>query len=367
MISEWTLRRARERILPLGAAGMDSHSYRSGVLAELKALVPHDAWVWPLADPVTTVGIAPMAQGPFTRELPALISLRYRTQINRWTTLPINPSQATSLQGVTGHNPKRSSLWPLLSRYSVKDVLSIAFADRWGMWGWLELWRVDDGPEFTGAEMHAVESMAAVVALGLRECSAREFHQGGSFQSLLRHPQAVLVLDDDLSIVNQTESSALWLGLLQRAPRPHQGVPAEVLNVAAQLLAVECGADHHRAHSRLHVGEGVWASLSAARMRAASANPAGPMAVTIQDCLPAERLEVFERCFALSPRECELLGLAAAGSDTAILARRLGISKYTVQDTFKSIFTKCAVQSRGALLALAIGPLASGRLGPGRH
>lgn len=76
MISEWTLRRARERILALGAAGMDNHSCRSGVLAELKTLVPHDAWVWPLADPVTTVGIAPMAQGPFTRELPALIWLR---------------------------------------------------------------------------------------------------------------------------------------------------------------------------------------------------------------------------------------------------------------------------------------------------
>lgn len=360
MISEWTLQCARERILALGAAGMDSHSYRSGVLAELKTLVPHDAWVWPLADPITTVGIAPMAQGPFAEELPALISLRYRTQLNRWTTLPLNPSQAKSLQGVTGQEPGRSSLWPLLSRYAVQDILSIAFADRWGMWGWLELWRVKDGPEFTEAESHAVESMAAVVAVGLRECSAREFHQGGSSQALLRHPQAVLVLDDDLSIVSQTESSELWLSLLQRAPRPHQGVPAEVLNVAAQLLAVECGADHHRPLSRLHVGEGVWASLSAARMLARSATQAAPIAVTIQDCLPAERLAVFERCFALSPRECELLELAAGGPDTAALAGALGISKYTVQDTFKSIFTKCGVQSRGALLALALGTLASG-------
>lgn len=64
---------------------------------------------------------------------------------------------------------------------------------------------------------------------------------------------------------------------------------------------------------------------------------------------------MFERCFALSPRECELLEQAAAGHDTAALARRLGISRYTVQDIFKSLFGKCGVQSRGALLALAPG------------
>ncbi|MHA7177094.1 LuxR C-terminal-related transcriptional regulator [Arthrobacter sp. Sr24] len=80
--------------------------------------------------------------------------------------------------------------------------------------------------------------------------------------------------------------------------------------------------------------------------------------MTIQDCLPAERLEVFNRCFALSLRERELLELAAAGSDTAVLADALGISKYTVQDTFTSMFLKCNVQSRGALLPLALGPLA---------
>lgn len=142
------------------------------------------------------------------------------------------------------------------------------------------------------------------------------------------------------------------------ALEPHQGVPAEVLNVAAQLLAVECGADLHRPLSRLHVGEAVWASLSAARMLDISGTTTAPIAVTIQDCLPAERLEVFNRCFELSLRERELLERAAAGSDTAVLAGVLGISKYTVQDTFKSMFLKCDVQSRGALLALALGPLA---------
>lgn len=356
MSSEWALHSSRERIAALKDARLDSHAYRAAVLVELAALVGHDFWVWPLADPQTTVGIAPMAQGPFAAELPALIALRYRTPVNRWTVLPSNPSRALSLQKATGGQPRRSALWPLLQRYGVVDVLSLAFADRWGMWGWLELWRGKGGANFSPAEAHCLEFLAGVVATGLRECSAREFQLGGPGRPAERHRQAVLVVADDLSIVSQTASAAPWLELLQRAPRPNQGVPAEVLNVAAQLLAVECGTDDHPARSRLHVGGGVWAALSAARMTTPGAG-AAPIAVTIQDCLPAERMEVFERCFALSPREGQLLELSAAGLDTAALARRLGISRYTVQDVFKSLFEKACVQSRGALLAQALGPL----------
>lgn len=358
MTSDRALRGLLDRIAALGGARLDSHAYRAGVLGGLRAVVGHDAWVWPLADPLTTVGIAPMAQGPFAGELPALIALRYRTAVNRWTALPVNPSVAVSLKGATGNEPGRSELWPLLSRYGVVDVLSVAFADRWGLWGWLELWRGPGGSDFSAAEARSVQSMAAVVATGLRECSAREFAAGGAGGSAAGHRQAVLVLADDLSVMSQTESAAPWLELLQRAPRPHQGIPAEVLNVAAQLLAVEGGVDAHPARSCRHVGHGVWASLSAARMTPAAPGAPAPIAVTIQDCLPAERVAVFERSFALSPREAQLLELCAAGLDTATLARVLGISRYTVQDEFKSMFGKCGVQSRGALLALALGPLA---------
>lgn len=122
--------------------------------------------------------------------------------------------------------------------------------------GWLELWRGEGASEFSDAEAHCLESVADVIATGLRESSAREFASGGTSGSIVEHRQAVLVLAEDLSIMSQTESAAPWLNLLQRAPRPNQGIPAEVLNVAAQLLAVECGADSHPAHSRLHVVKG---------------------------------------------------------------------------------------------------------------
>ncbi|MEO6530244.1 MAG: LuxR C-terminal-related transcriptional regulator [Specibacter sp.] len=361
MGTEWALTRALERAAALAGQGLDSQAFRTAALGILTAAVPHDAWVWPMTDPVTQVGIAPMAKVPCTRELPLLIRLKYTTPVNRWTALPTGPPRAVSLQGATSGDPARSALWDgILRRYGVGDVLSVAFADKWGTWGWLDLWRGQDMPPFTAGEAGFLTALATVLTTGLRDCSAREFLLAGSDRKAKPgsyHRQALLVVSEDLLVAGETNSARLWLDLLQPGPRPFQTVPAEVLNVAAQLLAVESGVDGHPAGSCVHVGSGVWAKLAAARMQSAD-GPLGQLVVTIQDCLPAERMAVFERCFALSPRECQLLELAAAGLNTAALAHAVAISSYTVQDVFKSLFGKCHVQSRAALLALALGPLA---------
>ncbi|RAX49675.1 LuxR family transcriptional regulator [Arthrobacter sp. AQ5-05] len=355
MGNRWAAERLVARVTALDEARLESHDYRRAVLEELSATIGREAWVWPLADPITTVGISPMAQVPGTAELPVLITLKYATALNRWTNLPTVPARAVSLASATDGELSRSESWAgVLCRHSITDVLSIVFADRWGTWGWLDLWRGHEDGVFTAAEAEQLSSLAPAITTGLRHCSARQF-QAGNHAAPPPHPQAVLVLAENLGIISQTGSAALWLELLQPGPRPHQGIPAEVLNVAAQLLAQERGVDAHPASSLVHVGSGVWARLSATRMNTPEDKAPAPIAVTIQDALPAERMAVFGRCFALSQRECQLLELAASGLDTAALARALGIGRYTVQDDFKSLFGKCTVQSRGALVAMAAG------------
>jgi DNA-binding CsgD family transcriptional regulator len=172
--------------------------------------------------------------------------------------------------------------------------------------------------------------------------------------------QGVLTLSEDMAVLGGTVSIDEWLGLLQPGPEPYQHVPAEVLNVAAQLLALEAGVDRHPAWSRVYLGAGRWAMLRASRMGPAApatshreATP--PLAVTIQACPPEERLDIFARSFGLTPRQRQLLELAAGGRDTVAMAKTLGISTYTVQDQFKQIFDACAVHTRAALLAMALG------------
>ncbi|WP_427016981.1 helix-turn-helix transcriptional regulator [Pseudarthrobacter sp. P1] len=362
MAGSWAHTNGRAQVERLCRAGLDEHELRAGVLRELRKAVGFDAYVWPLADPASAVGITPMAAIPCPQELPLLIRLKYLTPLNRWTALAQAPTPAATLLAATDGVPGRSLLWDaLLRRHGVADMLSVVFAQSQGCWGWLDLWRIDANA-FDDGDTVFVASLAPALALALRDCRARQFTAGATLSGTMPPAavpsQAVLVLDEDLAVLGQTGSAVQWLDLLQRGPEPYAGIPAEVLNVAAQLLAAESGVDAHPAWSRVRVGGGIWADLRAARMAAAPASSVPPIAATIQQCLPAARLGVFARSFAFTHRERELLRLAATGLDTAGLARRQGVARYTVQDQFKSIFAKCGVHSRAALLALALGTTA---------
>ena len=55
-------------------------------------VIDFDAYVWLLTDPVTAVGVAPLADVPCLPELPALIRAKYATPVNRWTVLRLQSS-----------------------------------------------------------------------------------------------------------------------------------------------------------------------------------------------------------------------------------------------------------------------------------
>jgi DNA-binding CsgD family transcriptional regulator len=367
MTTHWALNRSLERIGQLSSASMENHELRAAVLAELGTIVPFSWFAWPLTDPETCTGMSPMASIPCPQELPALIRLKYVTAAGRWTSLLGGGPPAVSLLTATGGNPASSPLWAgILCRYAVTDVLSTVFADRHGCWGWLDLWRTgDDGP-FTDSEARYLATAAPTIASGLRRSRAAGMRRDALQRQGPRPPegegtlpqdlpqQALLVLDSGLEVTGRSASAADWIGLLQPGPGPYSAVPAEVFNVAAQLLARESGVDVHAASARVPIGSGRWAVLRSFRLDPGE-DGAAPLAVTIQECPSGERLEVFTRCFGLTPRQRSLLELAAGGLDTASLAAALHISPYTVQDQFKAVFAACGVRSRNALLALALG------------
>jgi DNA-binding CsgD family transcriptional regulator len=165
--------------------------------------------------------------------------------------------------------------------------------------------------------------------------------------------QAILTLSQGLAVVGYSPSAKARLTMLQPGPPPHQGVPGEVLNVAAQLLACGAGVDRQAPEARVCIGSGRW--LRATRMAPLSAGSTSPLAVTIHGCSPAARLDMFARCFGLTRPQGELLDLAAAGARTAAIAAAQAVSPYTVRDQIKQISQAGAVHSRASLLALAMG------------
>jgi DNA-binding CsgD family transcriptional regulator len=338
--------RVRERIVRLCGATMPARELRTAVLDELRQVVGFDFHVFVLTDPRTCVGCDPLADVPLLGELPRLIKLKYATSVNRWTGLADPPVGLLS-EG-TGGRPERSLLWrELLGPAGIVDVASAVFRDRFGCWGFLDLWRAAPATPFTRADAGFLATIAAAVTGGMRRCQAATFTARRGDAG--RHAPLVLLLSPDLAVRAQTPQTHDYLRQILPTPAGRSPVPAAAYNVAAQLAAIEAGVDDHSPTARVHLAGGVWATLRAARIGD------GDIAVTIERASPPERLDVFSRAFALSTREAELLAVLAEGADTRQAGARLHLSGHTVQDHLKSIFDKTAVRSRRELLARAVG------------
>ena len=342
--------RLLERIERICIAADDLRSLRLRVLGELRRAVSFDAYAWVTTDPETSVGSSPLADVPALAELPELVRLRYGTPLNRWTTLVDDP--VALLAQVTGGQPDRSLLWrELLHRYDVSDVASVVFRDRFGCWAFLELWRTGS-PVFAAGDAAVLRGLSVPVTAAIRRCQARTFDSPPT--ASLPGP-VVLLLSPGLDVLRQTPGTADPLRIL--VPRDDAGppVPAGAYNVAAQLLAVEAGVDRNEPRARVHLADGLWLNLRAARLEPADRAAPGDIAVTVEQCAPLDRLDLFARCSGLTERERELLVHLAAGEDTRKVAERMFLSAHTVQDHLKSVFDKTGTRSRGALLARALG------------
>ncbi|WP_329625347.1 helix-turn-helix transcriptional regulator [Streptomyces sp. NBC_01255] len=371
--------RSRERVLRICAAGGadgDAHTLRVRLLREFRALLGAEAFAFLLTDPVTSVGCAPVARVPVLPELPRLIRLKYLTRADRWTSL----KGAAALSGLP--EVERGPLWEeLLRPAGVRDVASAVFRDRFGCWGFLDLWRY--GAEFGAADLAYLDAVAAPVTEALRRAQAAGFPA--------RPPGAagpgplVLLLSPDLRVRGQTPEAPAYLAGLIPPEEGRAPVPAAAYNVAAQLLAREAGVDPNPPRARVHLADGLWLTLRAARIdhgsRVTGAGAGVPgaggsgagvpgagvpgaegstpldreIAVTIEETTPTDRLDVFCRAHGLTARETELLGHLADGADTGTAAHAMSLSAHTVQDHLKSVFTKTGTRHRRGLLARALG------------
>jgi DNA-binding CsgD family transcriptional regulator len=341
-----TLTAAVERI----AVGEDDRALRAHLLDVIATVVPFDAYAFLLTDPATAVGGSPVADVPDLASLPHLIRLKYLTATNRWTALPASGS--ATLQQATAGRPEQSLLWrEHLAGLGILDVLSVVFTDRFGCWGFLDLWRREG--RFADSELAALAQARQSITARLRAVQAVAFAAAGT-PSGSRGPGA-LVLSPALEVRAQTPQTEDWLAALVPPRTGRSPVPASAYNVAAQLLAVEGGVDAHPPRARIHLGGGSWLTLRADRLAGDEPVEERDIIVTMEACSPAERRDVFSRAHGLTGREDELLRHLAEGADGHAVARLMSISELTVQDHLKSVFAKTSTSSRRELLAMSQG------------
>lgn len=343
----------RELVGRICDSGADARTLRLQLLDQIRHAVPFDAYAWLLTDPETTVGSAPLADVPCLPELPRLIRLKYLTDVNRWTGLDDPP--VALLQEVTGGEVARSLVWrDLLHAYAIGDVASAVFKDRFGCWSFLDLWRSGAEARFSGTEAAFLADIAQPVTRALRRAQANALVVRGSRPARAMGP-AVLLLSCHLEVLAQTPETREYLRVLVPPAEGRAPIPSGAYNVAAQLLAVEADVDRHVPSTRMHLSDGLWVTLRAARIGDPTTGDQRDIAVTIEDTSPADRVALFARAFGLSTRESELLDHLVSDCDTGELARRMFLSENTVQDHLKSVFAKTSTHSRRTLLSSALG------------
>src|SRR3984957_15389222 len=192
----------RRRINDLCRSGIESRQLRAEVLAELRRVVDFDAYAWLLTDPESRVGSAPLAHVPDLTELPRLIGLKYATRVNRWTNL--TPNTCATLAEATGGDLSQSLLWrDFLCGLGVTDVASMVFADQFGCWAFLDLWRIGGAPSlFYSVSQAFLSSLAPSLTRALRLSQAATF-AGPSLSSESAEGPTVMLLSPQLAIVDQ--------------------------------------------------------------------------------------------------------------------------------------------------------------------
>ncbi len=338
------------------AAITDARELRIAVVAELRAAVGFDAYAWLMTDPHSWVGSSPLADVPCLPELPTLIRLKYLTEVNRWTGLP--RSGLDFLHTRTSGELGRSLAWAqLLHRFDVTDVASLAFVDRFGCWGFLDLWRSRPAEPFTADDAAFLARLVKPLTGGLRRCQATTFTPASNSPSLTHADPAVLLMSGSLDVIAQTGQADQYLRMLVPPSGGRGPVPAGAYNAAAQLLAVEAGIDQHPPRARVHIAGGTWLTMQAARIGAAGAptTAQAEIAVTIELASPADRAAIYASAHGFTARETEILERLLAGADSRDLARALFLSEHTVQDYLKSIFSKTGTRSRRQLVGQVVG------------
>lgn len=352
MTDPTTLARSVERIERLCASALSERELRIGIIAELRRSVGFDAYVWLLTDPTTTVGSNPLADVPVMAELPTLIKLKYSSLMNRWTTLE-GPPHPVRLQSRSAGNPQDP--WRgMLTGYGIVDVASSVFRDRHGCWAFLDLWRHETSGPFTDLDVAVLVATGSLVSTAIRRRQSATFSAPAASLPRDEGP-AVLILDDALRITGQTIAATEWLRRLLPTTPGMAPIPVAAYNVAAQLLAVEAGTDDHPAAARTYVPGFTWVTVRASRLAGTDTSERGAIAVSIEETPGAERLDVYARSHAFSPREERLVRLLARSLDTHELAEAMSISEYTVGDHIKSIFGRTGLNSRNAVLTAVLG------------
>ncbi|TDD98179.1 helix-turn-helix transcriptional regulator [Actinomadura rubrisoli] len=312
------------------------------VSRQLGRAVPHDGYMLTGLDPLTR-GMCLYTRrhgygSPAARRL--LSDDRLKADAFSYESLATGPCRVGVIDARAARHRHSGWVNEVMAGEGVGSELRIALADGRSLWGALALLRGTGGRPFSAAEAACAERLTGALVGSLRR-----FVTGRPLQSFrLERPPGIVVVRPDGTSASATESASEWGAEFTGGPAHACAGEFQSLLWATAYLAPRIGGT---ALTRVPLAGG-WAALQAQPLRGAGPDA---MAVTVRPTTGTELLPAMAAWHGLTPREQAVVETALEGMSAKQIARRLGVSPYTVNDHLKAIYRKTGVSAREELIA----------------
>jgi DNA-binding CsgD family transcriptional regulator len=339
-------RRLHDRIEHLADAGLDWVTFSTEVTEQLRREIPFDRSCWHMVDPGTVLFTGSLNQnvgcsGTWLAEHEYVIE-----DVNKWSFLALSGRKAGASSIATHGDLSRSARHRSHESWGIGDELRGAFVSGGVYWGAAAFLRDAGDRWFNEDEVNALASLSETLADGYRRALLTSWVKADPVNA----GPGLVIFDDIGGVESISPAAEWWIDQMIEIPPPASPAESKVLQaVASRARSLSRGADPLEvgARSRVQTRSGFWLVLYGTRL---SGGKDGRTAVIIQAAAPQEVAPLVALAYGLSERETEITKLCLRGAPTKEIASVLGISAYTVQDHFKSIFDKTGSRSRGELV-----------------
>ncbi len=342
----------RAELLSRAGKATDALGMFAEASAHLRRLVPYDAAVWRVTDPVTGMMTAPIRAENLDEGGCAVYweSELFTENVNLFRDLARAPVPVAGLRQTTGDLPTRSTLYETFMRpRGFHDELRAVLRVGGRPQGHISLFRSEGRAAFDTAETRLIASVLTPLAKRLRSFAepAPQPLQDAP------HGPGLLLFDPKGALLSVNDDALAYLDTLPEGPAvpSPQGVrvPAWIQATAMKARAGAHEPDRGQARARVRNRAGRWLVCHASCLREADGG-IGASAVVIEPAKTSEIVPLIADAYELTDRESEVTQYIARGLPTGEIAAQLRLSPHTVRDHIKAVFEKVGVSSRGELV-----------------
>lgn len=345
-----TLERARRQVAGLAGDGLPWGDFAAGVREVLHESIPHDAAVLSLVDPASGILTDTVRSGidDSVDELFIRLELSHPDPITMTTLAGRRDGVgilADHVPGGAGATPRVQEL--LAPHFDLEHEMRSVVRSGGAMVAACGFYRAPHRRGFCAEEAAVLRAVEDLLVEGVRRSVA--VAQGPPLGG--EEGGAVLVLDALGAVSETTAGAQAYLDEL--GGERSDALPSPV-RMVAEAARLQHGGHAVTPVARVRTRAGRWLLLRAAALKGA----AGParVAITIGPADAGHTVELDLDLYDVTPRERMVVRRVIAGEATAEIARRLGVSGYTVQDHLKAVFAKVGVSSRRELVRMLTRP-----------